>query len=123
METVVSSDLTSFAPRPVKSSVLETTEVTYNPLASVDHSDLEFLIPSDNDTYLDPNIKLYVRGKLTKANGADLDDSDFTAVTKNLLHSLFSQCKIVLKGATVKQAADLYNYRSFFGTIMTYGSD
>jgi len=89
----------------------------------VDQSDLEFLIPGDNDTYIDLDIKLYVRGKLTKADGTDLDNTDFTAVTNNFLHSLFSQCSIALNGKLITQAAELYNYRSFFETVLTYGSD
>ena len=119
----VSSELYIFAPRPVQTSVLETTEVTYKPVASVDQSDLEFLIPADNDTHIDPNIKLYIRGKLTKADGTNLDAADFTSVTNNFLHSLFSQCNITLNGVTITPATDLYNYRSFLESILTYGSD
>ena len=92
-------------------------------MASVDQSDLEFLIPSYDDTYIDLDIKLYIRGKLTKADGTALDNTDFTAVTNNFLHSLFSQCSIALNGLTITQAAELYNYLSFFETILTYGSD
>jgi len=76
----------------VQESVIETTEVSYKPIASVDQSDLEFLIPSESDTYIDLNIRLYVRGKLTKNDGTALDNTDFTAVTNNFLLSLFSQC-------------------------------
>ena len=122
-ETVVSSEFDIFAPRSVHSSILNTTEVINKPLASVDQSDLEFLIPADNDTYIDPNIKLYIRGKLTKANGTNLDDADFMAVTKNFLHSLFSQCNITVIGVALTPATDLYDYRSFFETILTCGSD
>ena len=67
--TVVSSEFDIFAPRPVQSSVLGTIEVPHKPLAGVDQSDLEFLIPAENDTYIDTNIKLFVRGKLTEAKG------------------------------------------------------
>jgi len=75
----------------------------------VEQSDLEFLIPDENDTYVDLNIKLYIRGKLTKADGTTLDKTDFTAVTNNFLHSLFSQCRISLNGVTITQANELYN--------------
>ena len=85
----------------------------------MDQSDLGFLIPSDDDTYIDLDIKLYIRGKLTKADGTALDNTDFTAVTNNFLHSLFSQCSIALNGLTITQASELYNYRSFFDTIAT----
>jgi len=44
-------------------------------------------------------------------------------VTNNFLHSLFSQFIIALNGLTITQAVELYNYRSFFDTILTYGSD
>ena len=89
----------------------------------MDQSDLEFLIPSDDDTYIDLDIKLYIRGNLTKADGKALDNRDFTAVTNNFLHSLFSQCSIVLNGLKITQAFELYNYRSFFENTLTYGSD
>ena len=49
-----------FAPRLIQTSVVETTEVTYRPIASAEESDLEFLIPADNDTYVDLNLKLYI---------------------------------------------------------------
>jgi len=52
-----------------------------------------------------------------------LDNTDFTAVTNNFLHSLFSQCSIALNGVTITQATELYNYHSFFETILTYDSD
>ena len=89
----VSSEFDIFARKPVQESILETLDVVYKPIASDDQSDLEFLIPADNETYIDPDIKVYVRGKLTKIDGTALDEKDFTAVTNNFLHSLFSvQC-------------------------------
>jgi len=64
VETVsVSCEFGIFAPKPIQTSILETTETAYKPKASVNQSDLEFLITADNDTYIDLNIKL--RGKLT----------------------------------------------------------
>jgi hypothetical protein len=69
------------------------------------------------------DIHLYVRGKLTKVDGTSLDATDFTAGTNNLLHSLFSQCSIALNGTTITPASDLFNYRSFFETVLSYGSD
>ena len=123
MSVSLSSEFDLFAPRPIQTSVVETTEVTYKPIASVEQSDLEFLIPADNDTYVDLNIKLYIRGKMTKVDGTTLDNTDFTAVTNNFLHSLFSQCSISLNGVTITQATELYNYRSYFETLLTYGTD
>ena len=55
-----------FVSKPVQTSTLETTEAAYKLTASLDHSDLEFLIPADHDTYIVLIIQLYIRGKLTK---------------------------------------------------------
>jgi len=41
----------------------------------VEQSDIELLIPADNDTYVDVNIKLYIRGKLTTADGKNSDNT------------------------------------------------
>jgi hypothetical protein len=86
-------------------------------------SDLEFLIPADNDTYFDLDIKLNVCGKLTKGDGTVLDATDFTAGTNNFLHSPFSQCNITLNGVLVTPASELYNYRHYIENLLTYGSE
>jgi hypothetical protein len=90
MTAFVSSKFDIFAAKPIQESVLETAEVVYNPIASVDQSDLEFLIPTDNETYIDLDIKLYVRAKLTTKSGTPLDNKDLTSVTNNFLRSLLS---------------------------------
>ena len=88
----------------------------------MEQSELEFLIPAEHDTYIDLNIRLYVRGKLT-ADGMDLDSTDFTSTANNLLHSLFTQCSITLNGTTITPTFDLYQYRSYLETFLTYGRD
>jgi len=122
-ELSVSSEFDIFARKPIQTSVLETIETVYKPNAPVDQSDLEFLIPADNDTYIDLDIKLYIRGKLMSREGKDLDDKDFTAVTNNFLHSLFSQCNITLNDVPITQAGERYQYRSYLETLTTYDSD
>jgi len=54
----LSSEFDIFAPRPIQTSIVDTAEVTYQPIASVEHSDLKFLILSDSDTYVDLTAKL-----------------------------------------------------------------
>jgi len=85
---------------------LGTTEVAYKPIAPDYQNDLEFLIPANNDTYIDLDIKLYVRGKLISASGKYVDFSDHTDVTNNFLHSLFSQCNVTLSGFNITQASE-----------------
>jgi hypothetical protein len=98
-------------------------EETIDTIASVDQSDLQFVIPGDVDSYLDLDITLYVKGKLVKPEGSDLDNTDFTAGTNNFLHSLFSQCSITLNGTQITRASELCNYRAYIETLLTYGTD
>ena len=113
------SEFNIFAPGLIQTSVVETTEVTYMPIASVEQRELQFLIPADSDTYVDLNIKLCIRCKLTKADGTNFDNTDFTVVTHNFLHSLFTQCTIALNAMTITPATEIYNNRSYFRTILT----
>jgi len=123
MSVSLISEFDIFAPRPIQTFVDETTEVTYKPIASLEQRDLEFQIPAHNDTYVDLNIKLYIRVKLDKADGTNLNNTDFTAMTNNFLHSLFSQCSIAINGVTITQSSELYNYQSHFETLLTYSND
>jgi len=68
-------------------------------------------------------LKLLIRGKLIKKDGTDLAETDCTAGINNLLHSLFSQCTISLNGTQITQATELYNYRAYLESLLTYGND
>jgi hypothetical protein len=97
----VSTEFYIFAQENLQTSVEETIETIFRPIASVDQSHLEFFISAEHVTYIDFNIRLYVRGKLTTADGKDLDATHFTDKANNLLHSLFTQCSITLNGTTI----------------------
>ena len=90
-----------FARKPLQHAIHETNLVVQKPITSIDQSYLEFLMPADCDTYVDPDIKIYIRGKFTKADGTPLDATDHTAGKNNFLHSLFSQCIIALNGVNI----------------------
>ena len=84
--------------------------------------DLEFLIPAEHVTYIDLNIRLFVRGKLTATDWKDMEETDYTGVTNNFLHYLFSQCSLTMNGTTVTKMTDLYQYLSYLETLLNYGS-
>ena len=95
----------------------------YRPIASVDQTDIEFVIPVDSDTYVELDLKLFVKGNLQSEDNADLPDTDYTAVINNLLHYPCSQCTISLNGTQITQATELYPYRGYIETLSTYGND
>jgi len=117
------TDFDIFAPKPRQVAVEGTTETIYKPIASIDQTDIEFLIPRDSETYIDLDLKLYTQGKLLKDDYTQLWDTDYTAGINNLLHCFFSQCSISLNGTQITQATELYNYRAYLETLLTFGSD
>jgi hypothetical protein len=119
----LSTEFDIFTRKAKQASTLETFETIYKPIAPVDQSDIEFLIPGDSDSYIDLDLKLYLKVQLTKEDGTNLTATDFVAGTNNLLHSVFSQCSVTLNGTQITQSSDHYNYRAIIETILTYGSD
>ena len=96
--TSISSQFDIFMHQPIQTTVQGTVETVHKPLAAVEQNDFEFLIPGDSDTYINLDIKLYVRGKMVSSSGKDVDLTDTTAVANNLLYSLFSQCTVMVNG-------------------------
>ena len=112
-----------FARKAKQDSCLEITEVICKPIASVDQTDIEFLVPGNSETYIDLNLKLFIRGKIFKRDGTELAETHYTVGVNNLLHSLFSQCSISLNDTQIAKASELYCYRAYLETLPTYGTD
>ena len=118
----VGTEFDIFGRNPKQSRTVETNETIYRPIASVDQTDKEFVIPCDSDTYVHLDLELFVKRKLQTEDNADLPETDYTAVINNLLHSLFSQCTMYLNGTQITQATELYPYRAYIETLVTYGN-
>jgi len=54
----LSTEFDIFEHKLLQTAILETNPVHYKPIATVDQNDLEFLIPADNEIYIDLDIKL-----------------------------------------------------------------
>ena len=67
--TSINSQFYILMHRHIETPVLGLVEKVYKPLAPVDQNELEFFIPWDSDTYIDLDIKLYVRCKLVSSSG------------------------------------------------------
>jgi len=65
----VTSEFDIFAQKPIQTAILETHVVHYKPIATVDQNDREFFIPGDTESYIDLDIKLYVKGRLLGVDG------------------------------------------------------
>jgi len=112
VQSYVGTEFDIFAHKPRQTATQEIFETIYKPIASVDLTDIEFLIPGDRDTYIDLVLKLFIKGKLLKEDNTNLTNTDYTAGINNLLRSIFSQCSISLNGTQITPATELYNYRA-----------
>lgn len=78
-----------FTKRPAQSAVLSSRVTDYKHITPVDQSEVDFVIHSDTENYMDIDIHMSLRGKLVSQNRSALDPADSTTVGKDLLHSLF----------------------------------
>jgi hypothetical protein len=79
----VSADFDIFGDQPVQDAVQETLVVTYKPIANIDN--LQINILADDVTAIDPNIHIYVSGKITAVDGKDLDQPSTIAYIRCFL--------------------------------------
>ena len=119
------SELDLFSVPPTQTSMELGTWVEYHPLTTVtDGSPIEFDIGASGEDYLDfANTMLYLRVKLTGANGADLDGNAAVGPVNLFLHSLFSQVDISLNGTLITASTNTYPYRAMVETLLSYGVD
>jgi hypothetical protein len=97
------SELDLFSVPPTQVSVDSGMFVEYHPISSLtDGAPIEFEVSSSRDDCIDfANSYLYVRAKITRANGNNLENYDTVGPVNNFLHSLFSQVDISLNGTLI----------------------
>ena len=122
----MNSEFDLWAPRPTQGSVVSNRCETYNPVASIsDGGPVEFRITNaDPDTYLDlGNTLLYVKAKIVKGDGSDLKVEDQVAPVNLWLHSLWQQVDISLNDKLVSASTNMYPYRAYIETLLSYGGE
>ena len=107
------SELDLFQVPPTQVSLDKGHWIDYEPVSSVsDNGAITFMSPGTED-YIDlSKTILIVRAKVTKADGTNLEQ---------ILHSLFKQVDVFLKGKQVTQATGTYPYRAYLETLLNYG--
>lgn len=118
------SELDLFEPHPIQTSILNTEEVAYNPIATLDSpSSIEFVCLGNGDTYRDlSSVYLRLILQLKAPDNTDLPD-DSIGVVNNILHSLFRSVSVYLNNVPVSHSDNNYHYKSYIQTFLNYGSD
>jgi len=88
--------------------------IEYHPLTTVaDGSLIEFDVGASEEDYIDfANTMLYVKAKITRADGTNLAVDSPIGLSNLFLHSLFSQVDVSLNGTLITASTNTYPYRA-----------
>lgn len=120
------SELDIFQPRPLQTNILNTLEVPYKPLASLDQSStIEFVAHENSAQYRDLS-SIYVRFRVKLF--ADAEDKAHTTTSQtgpvnNVLHSLIRTATLYLNGKPIQSIDSNYSYRAYFENLLNYGTE
>ena len=85
-----------------QTSITKGQWIEYHPLSNItDTGPIEFNVSGTGEDYLDlAKTQLFVKAKITKANGTALDAETKVGPVNLFLHSLFSQVDVFFERAT-----------------------
>lgn len=105
-------------------------QVIYNEIQSVNSiSDsevlpAEFHISPSADFYTDlNNTELYLKARVTRADGTPLDDTDQVTPVNNFGHTLFQEMSVFLNDTLINTSSPLYPYKAYLQNTLSYGRD
>ena len=119
------SELDIFSVPPTQTSIESGCWTEYHPLSSLgDGAPIEFEVSGTEEEYLDfANSHLYVKAKITAADGGNIADNASVGPVNNFLHSLFSQVDISLNGTLITSSTNTYPYRAYIEDLLSHGVD
>lgn len=92
----------------------------------ITHSDtpIEFHIQASPSQFIDlKQSSIYVQVKVIKTDGTSLSSSDSVSTINLLLHSLFSDCEVILNQKTINSVGGFYHIRSYIQHHFGVGSE
>lgn len=121
----VKSELDLFMIPPTQTAIEKGHFVEYHPLATISESGpVEFNITGNSEDYIDLSASyLYVKVKLTNADGTPLPDKAPVAPVNLFLQALFSQVDVSLNERVISSSSNTYPYRAYIETLLNYGED
>ncbi|XP_066486683.1 uncharacterized protein F54H12.2-like [Tiliqua scincoides] len=99
--------------------------VEVTPLTAVTESSLlEIFIAGSGEDYMDLNNTLvYLRYKIVKEDGSNIDRQDEVALVNYPIAPIFSQLDVTLGDRLISQSNNCYPYRAFIESVLNYGED
>ena len=100
--------------------------VDYYPVSSVNSTaPIEFFIPGNSEDYIDVNdIKIYIKLKVTKADGSNIDQTkDIVGLTNLPISSLFQDVLLTVGDTQIEGGDMSYPLRAYFRTLFQFEPD
>ncbi|CAH3172814.1 unnamed protein product [Porites lobata] len=119
------SELDLFTIPATQTSIHKEQWIEYHPLSNItDTGPIEFNVSGTREEYLDlARTQLYVKAKITKANGTALDADTQVGPVNLFLHSLFSQVDVCLNERLTSASTNTYPYRAMLESLLNYGEE
>ena len=119
------SELDLFTIPATQTSISKGQWIEYHPISNItDSGPIEFFVSGTGDEYLDlARTQLFVKAKITKANGTAIDADTQVGPVNLFLHSLFSQVDVALNEQLISPSTNTYPYRAMIETLLNYGEE
>ena len=119
------SELDLFTIPATQTSIHKGQWIEYHPLSNItDTGPIEFNVSGTGEEYLDlARTQLYVKAKITKANGTALDADTQVGPVNLFSHSLFSQVGDSLNERLISASTNTYPYRAMIESLLNYGEE
>lgn len=128
---IIKSELEVFISQPTQTAIEQNVWKKYYPITTLDRSGpLEFKIVTNENEYLNPsNHFLYTKCRILSENGtalatvgeANAANNDAIVLPINYFHATqFKNAEVQLKGKSVTSSDNLYAYRAYLETLLSY---
>lgn len=119
----VSSQLDLFQGHCKQISLEKNAYVAHFPVSSLSLGPIEFDVPA-SPMYTDlSETRLYLRAKVVKVNGENVDPGVQIVPCNMLLHALFSRVDVYLNGQMITQSTNTYPWKAGIETILNFGKE
>ena len=120
-----SSSLCIFDKPGTSTDIQRSYVVDYYPVSSVSsNGPIEFYIPGNAEDYIDVNdIKVYIKLKVTKGNGKDVEATDEVGLNNLPIATLFQDASLMLGETQIEGGHMNYPYYGYFNTVMQFQPD
>ena len=109
---------------PTESSLQKGKSIDYHPITSLsDGGPIEFKVSGSEKGFLDLALYLYLKVKVSKADGSNLDAASKVSPANYPIASLFSQVDVILGGKLISSATNTYAHYSNLEVLLNYDKE